>query len=271
MGILDVQALTALCCLIAGYVLALTIYQWYRLRHIPGPLFASFSYLWIGYSGWSGKQYEMHKLLGGRYGPLVRIGPNEVNTDDPETIRRISNAKSLYPRSGWYDGARFHPDSDAMFTMVEPSTHDKRKAMTSHGYSGRETPGLELAIDEQIGNLISTIRRNYVRKTGPSSKVIPLDLSIIFPHFTLDVISRLALGKAFGCLKADKDVHGFYHVVESHLPLMNVCADIPWARKLVFSSLGIKLFGPKPTDSSGLGRMMKCGNLVHCCLLLIDY
>ncbi|KAI0505181.1 cytochrome P450 [Xylaria bambusicola] len=260
MGVFDTQALTALCCLIVGYFLASTIYQWHRLRHIPGPFFASFSYLWIGYSGWSGKQYEIHKHLGGRYGHLVRIGPNEVNTDDPETIRRISNAKSEYPRSGWYDGARFHPDSDAMFTMVEPATHDKRKAKTSHGYSGRETPGLESAINEQIENLTSAIRRNYVRKTDPSSKVMPLDLSIIFPQFTLDVISRLALGKEFGCLEADKDVHGFYHVVESHLPLMNVCADIPWARKLVFSSLGIKLFGPKPTDSSGLGRMMKLTN-----------
>ncbi|KAI3329952.1 cytochrome P450 [Ustulina deusta] len=253
MGILDLeQAVTVLCSLVVGYFLASTLYQWHRLRYIPGPFLASFSYLWIGYSGWSGKQYEIHKLLGEKYGPLVRIGPNEVSTDDPETIRRISNAKSVYPRSGWYDGARFHPDSDAMFTMVEPVRHDKYKAKTSHGYSGRETPGLESAINEQIGNLISLIRRKYVRKSGVSSKVFPL--------FTLDIISRIALGKEFGCLEADKDVHGFYHLIESQLPAMNVLGDVPWARKIIFSTLGIRLFGPKPTDRTGLGLMMKLTN-----------
>ncbi|KAI1345443.1 cytochrome P450 [Xylaria sp. FL0043] len=261
MGFLDYeQALKVLCALLAGYFLASTIYQWNRLRHIPGPPLASFSHLWIAYSGWSGKQYEIHRLLGEKYGPLVRIGPNVVSTDDPETIRRISNAKSVYPRSGWYDGARFTPDDDAMFTMVEPARHDKHKAKTSHGYSGRETPGLEFAISEQIVNLINLIRRKYVRHPGVNSKALPLDLSKVFPLFTLDVISRIALGKEFGCLEADKDVHGFYHIVESVLPFMNVIADVPWIRKIVFSRVGIRLFGPKPTDRAGLGVMMKMTN-----------
>ncbi|TGJ87668.1 hypothetical protein E0Z10_g1098 [Xylaria hypoxylon] len=257
MGILDLeQALTVLCSLVVCYFIASTVYQWHRLRHIPGPFLASFSYLWIGYSGYSGKQYEIHKVLGGKYGPLVRIGPNEVSTDDPETIRRISNAKSVYPRSGWYDGARFQP-GDAMFTILEPVKHDKLKAKASHGYSGRETPGLESAIDEQIENLIGLIRRKYVRKSGANFSVVPLDLSNVIPLFTLDVISRIALGKEFGCLEADKDVIGFYHIIESYLPGLNVIADVPWIRKIVFSPLCLRLFGPKRTDRDGMGLMMK--------------
>ncbi|KAI0455009.1 cytochrome P450 [Xylaria acuta] len=261
MGILDPGlAFPVLCSLVAGYLLTSTFYQWQRLRHIPGPSLASFSYLWIGYSGWSGKQYEIHKVLGEKYGPLVRIGPNEVSTDDPETIRRISSAKSAYPRSRWYDGARFHPESDAMFSMIEPARHDKYKAKTSHGYSGRETPGLESAIDEQIANLIGLIRRKYVRKPGTNAQAVPLDLSNAIALFTLDIISRIALGKEFGCLEADKDVLGFYHVIDKHLPVMNVLGDVPWARKIAFSTPGIKLFGPKPTDTTGLGPMMKMTN-----------
>ncbi|KAI0406519.1 cytochrome P450 [Xylaria palmicola] len=254
------QALTAVFTLIVGYFITLTFYQWYRLRHIPGPRLASFSYAWLAYSGWSGKQYEIHKVLAEKYGPLVRLGPNEVSTDDPEVIRRISNAKSAYPRSGWYEGARFHPESDAMFTMTDPTIHDKHKARASHGYSGRETPGLEAAVDEQIFNLIGLLRRKYVRKAGVAAKIVPLDLSNAIPFFTLDVISRIALGTEFGCLEADKDIHGFYHLVESHMPAMNVLGDVPWARKIVFSTLGIKLLGPKPTDQTGLGLMMKMTN-----------
>ncbi|KAH8160376.1 hypothetical protein CIB48_g7870 [Xylaria polymorpha] len=261
MGVVDLGlAFSVLFSLVVGYVLASTFYQWQRLRHIPGPSLASFSYLWLGYSGWSGKQYEIHKVLGEKYGSLVRIGPNEVSTDDPETIRRISNAKSAYPRSDWYDGARFHPDTDAMFTMTDPIRHDKYKAKTSHGYSGRETPGLESAIDEQLSKLMDLIRQKYVRKSNAGARVPPLDLSKALSLFTLDAISRIALGKEFGCLAADKDIHGFYAIIAKFLPFMNVCGDVPWARNIVFSKLGIKLFGPKPTDSSGLGLMMKLTN-----------
>ncbi|KAI0546034.1 cytochrome P450 [Xylaria curta] len=261
MGILDLGlTFTVLFSLVAGYFLASTFYQWQRLRHIPGPPLASLTYLWLGYSGWSGKQYDIHKVFGEKYGPLVRIGPNELSTDDPETIRRISSAKSPYPRSEWYDGTRFHPESDAMFSMIDPVIHDKYKAKTSHGYSGRETPGLESAIDEQIENLIGLIRRRYIRKPGASARVGPLDLSNAMALFTLDTISRISLGKEFGCLEAEKDILGFFHTIDTFLPAMNVLGDVPWARKIAFSTLGIRLFGPKPTDKAGLGVMMKLTN-----------
>jgi hypothetical protein len=260
MGLLDLnlaQTLAFFCILVAGYLLASTLRQWYRLRHIPGPFLASFSYLWLGNASWNGKQFEIHRDLGQKYGPLVRIGPNDLSTDDPDIIRRVENATGTYSRSGWYDGARFTPGSDAMFTMVDPIKHDKLKAKVSHGYSGRETPGLESAIDDQIANLVSLIRRKYVRKSDPSSRFVPLALNKVIPLFTLDVISRIALGEEFGCLEADKDVHEFYHIMEAHLPLMNVTAEVPWVRNIVYSSLGIKLVGPKPTDPTGMGLMMK--------------
>lgn len=258
MAILDLaQAVKLLSILAAGYFLGSTLYQWHRLRHIPGPFLASFSYLWLANSGWCGRQHDIHKDLAEKYGPLVRIGPNEVSTDDPETIRRITSAKSAYPRSGWYDGARFHPEADAMFTMLDPARHDKHKAKTSFGYSGREVPDLESAFDGQIQNLIGLIRRKYVRKAGAGSPVVPLDLRWVCSLYALDAISRLALGKEFGCLEADDDIIGFSHTVEAFMPAMNVLGDVPWARKIVFSSLGIKLVGPKPTDPSGLGLMMK--------------
>ncbi|KAI1822452.1 cytochrome P450 [Xylaria intraflava] len=250
---------TILCLLLGGYLISLTLYQWQRLRHIPGPFLASFTYAWLAYTGWCGKQDKIYKPLGPKYGPLVRVGPGEVITDDPETIRRISNSKSLYPRSGWYDGTRFTPDRDGLFTMMDPVIHDNHKAKTIHGYSGRETPGVESAIEVQIKNLVSLIRREYVHKPG-TTKLVPLDLSKVIPLFALDVISCIAIGKEFGCLQANKDVVGFFRPIEKYLPVLNVFADVPWARRLVFSKIGIKLIGPKPTDKDGLGLIMKLVN-----------
>jgi len=246
-----------LCSLLIGYFFASTFYQWQRLRHIPGPTIASFSYAWLAYCGYTGLQHEWKKHLGDKYGSLARVGPNELLTDDPETLRRISNAKSSYPRSTWYDGARFHPSLNTMFTTVDPVEHDKIKAKVAYGYSGRETPGLEAAIDEQIANLVSLFRRKYIFDPKTSKTMIPLDLSRVLPLFTLDTIARIALGKEFGCLEADKDVKEFYHVMEEFIPILNVCADVPWVSKIVYSTLGIRLFGPKPTDKTGIGLAMK--------------
>ncbi|KAK4943316.1 hypothetical protein LTR10_017159 [Elasticomyces elasticus] len=54
------------------------------LRKVPGPFFASFTRLWKlqktlrGDFEWT--NIELHR----RYGPIVRIAPNEVSIDDPD-------------------------------------------------------------------------------------------------------------------------------------------------------------------------------------------
>ncbi|KAI0390582.1 cytochrome P450 [Xylariaceae sp. FL0594] len=223
MAILNLgSALTLLTSLGIAYILASTLYQWQRLRHIPGPPIASFSYAWLVYCGYTATRAR-----------------------------------------GWYDGARFHPGHDTMFTTIDPARHDRLKARLAHGYSGRETPGLEEAIDEQVAHLVDLLRRKYVfdpKTAGGTTTMLPLDLSKVFPLFTLDTIARIALDKEFGCLEADRDVKEFYHVVEEFIPLLNVFADVPWVRKIVYSPLMIKLFGSEPTDKSGLGLAMKMVN-----------
>jgi hypothetical protein len=81
---------------------------WYRLRHIPAPsILATFSYLWLAKTTYSGKQYWIHRELHREYGPLVRVGPKEVFTDDPEIIKKISGTQSFYSRDAWYSTGRF--------------------------------------------------------------------------------------------------------------------------------------------------------------------
>lgn len=71
---------------------------WYRLRHIPGPFLASFSYLWLARVAKSGRQFWIYRDMYKKYGPLVRVGPNELSTYDPEVIRKMNGARSSYGR-----------------------------------------------------------------------------------------------------------------------------------------------------------------------------
>ncbi|KAI4865910.1 cytochrome P450 [Hypoxylon rubiginosum] len=250
---------TILALLAITWYVTSAVYSWYRLRHVPGPFLASFSYLWLARLAYGGKQLEGYDLATRKYGSLVRVGPSDLLTDDPEVIKRLSSAKSQYWKSKWYTGFRFNPHHLVMFIMRDPATHDQIKAQLMPGYSGRDISSVEPAVDSRIEAFITLIRRKYITSPGVGG-FRPLDLARVIPLFTLDVISKLALGKEFGCLETDSDRYQFYEAMEGSLPWISLTTDVPWMRDIVYSTLGLRLFGAQETDSKGLGRSMKLAN-----------
>lgn len=249
--------LEAIGCLTLWYITS-SIIAWYRLRHISGPFLASFSYLWIARVTNSGKQYEIYRDLYKDYdSSLVRIGPNDLTTDDPDVIRMMSSAKSLYWKGEANTGNRFNPYHENMFIMLEPERHDKMKAKVAAAYSGRDTPALETNVDDQVQNLINLIRQKYLSKPG-ETRILPL--GHVSALFTLDVISKVSLGNEFGCLQSDRDIHEFYSTLRSHMPFMSLTIDVPWLRKFFYSDIFLKLMGPKETDPHGMGKLMGLTN-----------
>lgn len=241
-------------CVVSWYLISAFL-TWHRLRHIPGPFLASFSYLWFVPVCLLKTYYETSVALNERYGPLARVGPNEIVTDDPDVVRMSNSIKSVYTKGGWYDGSRFNPYHRTMFITKDIEGHDKIKAKLSPAYGGRATPGIEDNVEEQIKNLVDLIRSKYAAPPG-GGNFRRLDLVKVSGYFTLDVISRVAMGKEFGCLQTDSDPHDFYETLEKHLPMMALTSEVPWIRNIIYSSTGLKLFGPRETDTAGLGKIM---------------
>ncbi|KAH6651703.1 pisatin demethylase [Truncatella angustata] len=236
-----------------SWYLITSIVAWYRLRHIPGPFLASFSYLWLAGVAQSARQYYVHKDLCKKYGPLVRVGPNELTTDDPEVLKRMPAARSLYDRDAWYLGARFNAHHDSLFTMRDRAGHTERKAKVVSGLAGRETPLIEAGVDAQVTTLIEVIRENYL--WDPSSKQNKLlDFAPLISYFTMDVISKVAFGEEFGYLKANADLFDFLREVRDSWPRLAMAVDVPWIRNVLFSKLFLKFFGPTEKDEKGMGK-----------------
>lgn len=61
-------------------------------------------------------------------GPLIRIGPNELLSVDPDIIRRMSGVRSGYTKGSFYDTARFVPEVDNIVSIRDEEKHKVLRA-----------------------------------------------------------------------------------------------------------------------------------------------
>jgi hypothetical protein len=208
---------------------------------------------WLFRQGLKGQQGTIYREVSRRYGHLARIGPNDLLTDDPEVMRRMSAARSAYGRSDWYAAMRMNPHRDNMFSTKDTGAHDRLKAQMSFGYGGKENPAIEDHIDEQLTALVALFRRRYL---STEAEFRPADLATIVQYFTLDALTHVAYGKAFGYLATDSDVHSYIATSEAYVPTIVMCAEVPLLRGLLFNPLTLKLVGPRATDTKGIGKLV---------------
>ncbi|KAK8040736.1 hypothetical protein PG991_000524 [Apiospora marii] len=245
--------------LLALWLSAATFVSWYRLKHIPGPWYAGLTSAWVGWVAYSGKAHAVYLGLSEKYGSLARIGPNALTTSDPELVKRMSSTKNAYGKSEWVDGHRLNPYHGNMFMVRDPVQHDKMKARLAPAYSGRDTPHLEQCVDQQVLKLHALIRRTYL--SAPEEGVFrTMPLIDVLSFFTLDVISKVALGSEFGCCAQNSDPYRFHELMGQHVPKMGLTTDIPMMRRILYSPLGLRLFAPRESDKSGMGPLMKVTN-----------
>ncbi|KAE9372687.1 cytochrome P450 [Stipitochalara longipes BDJ] len=233
-------------------VLAHLFYTWHRLSHIPGPFWAAFSKFWMVNQSLKGQMHSSLKEATDKYGSLARIGPNDLATDDPNIIRRMLAVRSPYTRGPWYDAMRFDPARDNLLSLRDEEAHTKLRNKMAAGYSGKENESMETTIDKQIGVFVDLIERKYL---STSKQYRPMDLGFKAQFFTLDVISDLAFGKAFGYLEQDDDVFDYIKIIEQFIPAMLVMGNIPWLARLTHTRLFRGLM-PKESDKLGFGAFI---------------
>lgn len=242
---------------IALWYVVSTAVAWYRLCHIPGPFLASLSDLWMVRASTSTKLSEIFEQLGREYGPLVRIGPNQVLTSDGDFLRKSGAVRGTYDRTSWYVAFRWQPYVDNTFNLLDHAAHDRRKGQISTAYniSGREVDLVEPSVDEQVLVMLDLLRAKYLPR--PENRRPPLlDFSELSSYLTMDVITRAAFGREFGHMKNDSDVTGFLTQLRQAWPVVSLVNEWPALRTILYSRPYLSMFGPKVTDKTGLGKLM---------------
>jgi hypothetical protein len=107
---------------------------------------------------------------------------------------------------------------------------------------------LEEKIDQNI-RLFTKLLNDYVDKKER------IDFGRKAQYFTLDVISDVAYGQAFGFMRTDSDVYDYIGTTERTVPMAMLTTVLPWMVKL-FTSPAFKTLLPSEKDRLGFGRVM---------------
>ncbi|KAJ0383676.1 hypothetical protein COL922a_010000 [Colletotrichum nupharicola] len=150
-----------------------------------------------------GKLSFMLKELGDKYGPLVRVGPNEVLFGDADTYRKISAVRSDFTKGPWYELAKVVPDQHSLFSMRDDEQRKELRAKLSEDYAGRDNGGFEPGVDKMVAQFVDLVEAKYV---STATDYRPIEFSHKSQYFALDVIGQLAFGEALGFLANDEDL-----------------------------------------------------------------
>ncbi|OHW96143.1 cytochrome p450 [Colletotrichum incanum] len=231
------------------YVVTQIVRQYVGLRHIRGPPCAGFSPWWLLRAVYSGNMHLKFYEANQQYGSLVRVGPKDVVTSDPDLMRHMLGVRTKYTRSDWYHAMRLDPRHDNVLSTRDDATHTKLRSQMAGGYSGKEVTNLEAKIDDNVLRFMGLID-TY------ASENKRFDFGLKTQYFTLDVISDLAFGQPFGDLTSDSDVHDYIHTTEQNMPSIVVATVLPWVLTMLSWPLLRRLL-PSERDATGLGKLIR--------------
>ncbi|KAI9925425.1 hypothetical protein ASPWEDRAFT_173096 [Aspergillus wentii DTO 134E9] len=164
---------------------------------IPGP--------WI--TNWTGLIYDYHFVKGNgaqyvqelhkKYGPVVRVRPNEVDFADLPSVKEIHRIGSGYVKSRWYDTLGGGGIQN-LFSMTDPKLHRAHRRLLAWPLS-------EQALKQQMEPLIRTRVDLTIQRMKEEMKTRQtVDVCKWYLFMAMDVIAELSFGESFDMVKLGK-------------------------------------------------------------------
>jgi hypothetical protein len=209
------------------------------LRVFPGPILASVSRLWKVLSTASGRTHLDHIDVHRKYGPIVRIAPNEVSIASPEAARLVLSAGKRFYKTDFY--AVFPPpENPDIFTEIREDAHALKKKVANVPYSMAAMQQLSPFIDDTIGVLVQKLDEfagprsaDYPNplptastKMGPKGQIV--DLGAWLHWFAFDVLGEVAFSRSFGFLAEGKDVENAIETIDNSQQYNGIVGQVPW-------------------------------------------
>ncbi|KAI1178461.1 cytochrome P450 [Nemania sp. FL0916] len=195
------------------------------LRKYPGPLLHRMTTLTRTYYHLSG-HLPFHVLdLHKRYGPVVRIAPNELVFSSPQAWRDIYG----YKKAGEEEFPKYDMFYKVFGEHVAPSlinsdrdSHGILRRQMSHGFSDRSMREQEPIIGSYVDLLIYRLRSAIEKNSSQ-------DLKAWYNYTTFDIIGDLSFGVdgGFGCLR-DANYHPWVKLLTTTIFQTAIFQGLAW-------------------------------------------
>ncbi|KAI0385878.1 cytochrome P450 [Hypomontagnella monticulosa] len=169
------------------------------LYQFPGPKIAAMSYLYEAYFDWwlTGRYGIEIRKMHEKYGPIVRINPDELHCNDPYFTDEIYSSGNRI-RDKWQhqlNTGAASPVSVTFFSTVPHELHRIRKSPFARFFSRQQM----LKLEGEVHDFTQRTIEKMLRFAGRG----PFDVKEAFNCYTADIISQYTFGKPMGFIDQD--------------------------------------------------------------------
>ncbi|KAI0110530.1 cytochrome P450 [Hypoxylon sp. NC0597] len=203
------------------------------LREYPGPFLASCSRLWKVISTASERTHLDHIELHRKYGPIVRIAPNELSFSSPAVARNVLSAGKRFYKTDFYSVFP-PPENPDIFTEIREDVHALKKKVANVPYSMAAMKQLSPFIDETIDFLVSRLDQFCpdtaipgFQQAGLPGRNPIVNLGDWLHYFAFDVLGEVAFSRSFGFLAAGVDKEDAIKTIDNSQKYNGIVGQIP--------------------------------------------
>ena len=164
------------------------------LRKIPGPESFAITRYRLALEAWKGRSIQAVYQLHLRYGPTIRIGPNQISFNSLSALRQIYGAGSAFERTTFYRMFDAY-GSPNLFTFSSGKDHRERKKLISHMYSN------QVILGSKISDLVQRKAAAYLQMLEQESGAAG-EIFTSLHYFAIDAISEFVYGPIYGGTRA---------------------------------------------------------------------
>jgi cytochrome P450 len=211
------------------YLFSLAVYRLFLhpLAGYPGPRIAALT-VWYEfyYDGLKRGRYTFEiQRMHEKYGPVVRISPDELHVNEPTFIDELyaggSKKRDKYP----YFSAQFGiPDS--VFGTPGHDLHRLRRGALNRFFSKASVTKLEPIIHSKIEKLVAQL-------LGHVGSGEPVVLNMAFSCLTTDIVTEYAFAKSYDFLNSPTFEPNFHRAIVAGSDMGPWIKQFPWLMTLM--------------------------------------
>ncbi|KAL3473445.1 cytochrome P450 [Aspergillus californicus] len=197
--------------LLLGALLSRCLYRLYYhpLSKVPGPRLAACTSLWLAYHTYIGDECTVVFKLHKKYGPVLRVAPNDVDIASGDAIEPIYLTRGGFPKTPVYSKFDIEGHTTIFSTLTLPERASRAKAVAPL-FSTASIRNSQDTLCGVVDDFVARVRRD----AGSGQPVNVLQLA---RAMAIDAVSAYLFQQRYGALDEKADVMSASPFVDAYV------------------------------------------------------